>query len=77
MNFLKNGKITGNDLVTILPPAIKWAEKFSDKVCTEGRELTLEEQVLAKSVGVTHPEKIRVWFFKNFPYPTDLALRKA
>ena len=77
MSFQKNGKITGNDLLTILPLAIDWVEKFSEKVCTEGRVLTQEEQRLAREVGVSNPEKIRVWFFKDFPYPTNPILKSA
>lgn len=77
MSFQKNGKITGNDLLAILPLAVEWVEKFSEKVCTEGRELTPDEQQLARGVGVSHPEKVRVWFFKDFPYPTNPLLRSA
>ena len=77
MSFQKTGKITGNDLLTILPLAVDWVETFSEKIYTEGRALTQEEQQLARGAGVSDPAKIRVWFFKKFPYPTNPVLKMA
>lgn len=77
MRFLMSGEIIGNDLMEIMAKAIDWVEKLSDKVCSTGEGLTERQQELARSVGVTHPEKIRISFYKDPPQPDDPVLQQA
>jgi hypothetical protein len=64
-------------LQNLLPLAIKWAEKHSDKIQIEGVPLTAEQIEVAKQVGVTNPEKIKILEVPKIPIPENEKLGKA
>ena len=41
---------------------------------TKGRTLSEEETVIARRIGVIHPERIRVIILEDFPVPADKTL---
>ena len=65
------------ELPILLPMAIKWAEEHSEKIQKEGHPLNAEQIEIAKKVGVTNPEKVKVLEVPEFPIPTDPKLNKA
>ena len=64
-------------LPALLPRAILWAEAQSRSVLEEGAPLDAARQTLARSVGVTSPERIRVRVVDRIPVPEDVQLRAA
>jgi hypothetical protein len=64
-----------SDLALLLPGAIAWAESQSANILQTGQPLTTALRSLASSVGVEHPEKIRIIEIAEFPLPEDTALR--
>ncbi len=81
MNFQKSGKTTGNDLESlytiILPKIVDWIKKLSQQVIVEGISLNDQQKVIAKSVGVTEVDRIRISFFDSIQYPDDDLLKKT
>jgi len=65
------------ELQTLLPMAIKWAEENSDKIQKEGVPLNSEQIKIAKKVGVTNSEKVKVLEVPDLPLPTDPKLNEA
>jgi len=61
----------------LAPRAIAWAEQQSAAVARAGRALTPAQSELAKSVGVRHPELIRIQVVENFPLPQDAEVKAA
>lgn len=55
--------------------ATQWAEQESAHILAQGRPLTDDEQAIARQVGVTKPERIRVLSVPEIPCPDDPALR--
>lgn len=64
-------------LPQLLPNAIVWAESQSLHVTEVGEALTESGLALARSVGVQHPELIRVKLVEQFPLPTEALLQQA
>ncbi|MBL1141901.1 MAG: hypothetical protein HND53_07725 [Proteobacteria bacterium] len=64
-------------LQMLLPLAIKWAEEHSEKIQNEGTPLTAEEIKLAKQVGVTNPEKVKILEVAEIPMPENEELNEA
>lgn len=64
-------------LPTLLPRAIVWAQDASTVALAGGLPLSPEYQGLARSVGVTHPERIRILLVDALPLPSDPQLREA
>jgi len=60
------------DILT--PLALKWVAKIEQQYLATGRELSDSELQMATSVGVTHPEKVRIIVLKDFPYPENKVL---
>ena len=54
-----------------VPQASAELRKSEAVALQKGRALTDEELVLAKRVGVKHPEKIRIYFTSTFPINED------
>ena len=52
-----------------------WAEQQSALILTQGRALTPAELALARQVGVTQPERIRILNVPEVPFPDDPTLR--
>jgi len=69
------------DLRTALPylllEAIAWADAQAAQCAGSGRPLVAGEARLARSVGVAHPERVRVSVVDALPVPNDPTLRAA
>ena len=65
------------ELPKLLPGAITWAEARSREILANGGALTEVGLRLARSVGVAHPEHIRVLEVAAIPLPDDHELRIA
>jgi len=57
--------------------AIKWAEENSEKIQNEGTLLTAEQIEIAKQVGVTNPEKVKILEVAKIPIPDNEKLSEA
>ena len=64
-------------LPMIVPKAIAWAEAQHAHISQVGRSLDEALLALASSVGVLHPDKIRVAGVPYLPLPEDPELRQA
>lgn len=64
-------------LQSLLPLAIRWAEDHSAQVQAEGIPLTAEQIDIAKQVGVTSPEKIKILMTDKIPFPQHEQLSAA
>lgn len=64
-------------LPQLLPAAVAWAERRA-KIATEvGDALTDPELAVARAVGVSKPELVRVEMVESLPLPEDASLRAA
>jgi hypothetical protein len=64
-------------LPKLLPRALLWAEAQSRNICLlRGEPLVPAGVTLAKTVGVTHPDRIRLWVVPQIPAPEDPDLRR-
>lgn len=64
-------------LPNLLPRAIAWAETQSQYVAELGQTLNPTGLALARSVGVKHPERVRVELVDQLPLPVDPLLLQA
>lgn len=64
-------------LPILLPKAVKWAEQQQMDILASGRALTPDEIKIARAVGVTEPEKIRIKIVEAIPVPDDPVLASA
>lgn len=64
------------DLSMMLPLALRWAEKLKKKVAAEGEPLNATGIRMARSVGVEHPELIRLLEVEEIPMPAGPMLRE-
>src|SRR5690348_10578174 len=64
-------------LPRLLPRTIQWAEARAQDALRSGRLLNSTEVEFARSVGVRHPEKIRIKTVEMLPAPSDPELREA
>lgn len=60
-----------------LPAAIEWAEQREIEIINSGRPLSESEISLARKVGVSLPEKVRITFVDRLPLPEDPNLRQV
>lgn len=65
------------ELPRLVPPAVAWAEARAARAAAAGTPLTLSEQDLARSVGVAHPELVRIEMVDTLPMPDEPTLRAA
>lgn len=64
-------------LPQLLTRAISWAEAMSKNICLlRGIPLNANALALARAVGVTHPDRIRVWTVARIPAPDDPELKR-
>ncbi len=61
----------------LVPKAIAWAEAQAALVAQAGRPLDAPLLAVARSVGVQHPERIRIAEVTRLPLPLDAQLRAA
>jgi len=64
-------------LPQLIPLAIAWAQERSAEVLRAGRALDRRGVALARAVGVTRPELIRVQRVAAIPVPEEPSLRRA
>jgi hypothetical protein len=64
-------------LPTLLPRAIDWAEAQATQAAQSGVALTERGLEIARAVGVSHPERIRVAIVDALPLPDDPGLSAA
>lgn len=64
-------------LPVLVPKAIAWAEAQHSSIAQVGQPLNDVLLALARSVGVVHPELIRVAEVPHLPLPEDPELRRA
>jgi len=64
-------------LPVLLPKAIAWAQDRAEEIRATGDALTDAELSLARRVGVSEPELIRVSIVSALPLPIDPDLRQA
>lgn len=64
-------------LPLLIPKAIAWAEAQSENAVRSGRPLDETFAFIAKSVGVAHPEQIRILDVARLPMPDDPQLHQA
>jgi hypothetical protein len=66
------------ELPKLLPGAIAWAEARAKKAAEVGTPLTPDEQNIARAVGVTKPELVRVEIVGDrLPMPDEPILQAA
>ena len=58
-----------NKLDLLTPLALQWVNEIEQKYVNTGRSLNKEELQMARSLGVSQPEKVRVIVLKSFPDP--------
>lgn len=79
--FANLGKTMTFDLLAALPAiapkAIEWAEDHSSAIAQFGQPLNAALLSVARSVGVLHPERVRVTEVASLPLPEDADLRKV
>ena len=63
------------ELPRLLPRAIAWAEAEAAAAEESGKPLSANGVRLARSVGVRHPERVRVVEGPSLPLPPDSELR--
>lgn len=61
------------DLLT--PLALDWFKEIETLYLAKGRSLTEKELTIARSVGVQHPERVRIVVLADFPSPGNKTLR--
>jgi hypothetical protein len=64
-------------LPLLMPKALAWAQAQASAVAMSGASLSDIAQGVARSVGVLHPELIRVSLVDAIPVPTDPDLQAA
>lgn len=61
----------------LLPAAIEWAQDEAALAAANGRPLSARESAIARKVGVSQPERIRVCVVRQMPAPSREPLRSA
>jgi hypothetical protein len=64
-------------ILALTPKAIDWVQACSADLLKNGSTLSLAGMEMARSVGVSAPENIRVAFVPSLPLPDDPELRAA
>src|SRR5262245_50240299 len=61
----------------LLPSAVAWAEERAAEVSRTGITLDDHGFMIARRVGVSHPEQVRIALVAQLPFPSDPELRQA
>ncbi len=64
-------------LPALAPLAVQWAEATANYVALSGRPLEEAEAQMARRVGVSQPESIRLLVVDQMPYPEHRMLQAA
>ena len=66
-----------DSISSLLPKAIDWARQECNRVSKEGEPLVPDWMDIARQVGVSHPERIRIALVDHMPIPDDQEVRDA
>ncbi|GFD68401.1 hypothetical protein [Alteromonas sp. KUL106] len=55
----------------LLPQYIEWARETDQKGLNDGVPLNEKERLLASEIGIKHPEKVRIIYVDQVPYPYE------
>ena len=66
-----------DNLPTLLPSAILWAQSQQQRILQSGRPLNAHERKVAGLVGVSEIERVRVLLIVELPQPSEPDLRAA
>lgn len=69
--------ITRAAVKMVLPLACSWARKQEAFILDTGIALSDSQVVDARSIGVIHPERVRIRTIERIPWPLHPLLRKA
>ncbi len=61
----------------VLPPYIDWATQTEAQGLVSGVALEAKQLLIAKEIGIKQPEKIRLVYVEQVPFPHDNALLKT
>ncbi|MCF6437273.1 hypothetical protein [Pseudoalteromonas sp. MMG022] len=64
------------EFLQVLPQYVQWAEQIDKEGQKTGTPLNEAELQIAKEVGVSHPEKIRMVYVDSVPYPYENPVLK-
>lgn len=64
-------------LPELAPLAVEWAERVSARALANGARLTADEAEVARRVGVTAPDAVRIAVAEQLPFPEHPLLRDA
>lgn len=66
--FLSYEKIVSD---VLLPQYIDWAYKMDQQGQQQGTALSDDQLILASEIGIKHPEKVRLVYVDDIPFPRD------
>jgi len=61
----------------LLPQYIEWARETDQKGLNDGVPLNEKERLLASEIGIKHPEKVRIVYVDQVPYPYENFVLKV
>ena len=70
-------KLTSDQFIFVLPLASEWAEAKEKVALKNGVPLSTSQMEDAKRVGVTYPEKVRIFKVPQIPLPKHPVLKAA
>lgn len=65
------------ELPRLLPKSVDWAESRQADILAVGFSLSLEQMAMARGIGVTQPENIRIKLVDRLPLLQDPRLADA
>jgi hypothetical protein len=63
--------------VLVLPPYIEWATATEATGLQQGQALDAQQLLIAREIGIKHPEKVRLVYVEQVPFPHDNPLLKT
>lgn len=70
-------ELTPEQFELLLPLACRWAAEQEQRILSAGNRLSAAQLADARTVGVTHPEGVRILQVSEVPAPDDPMLRRA
>ena len=65
-----------NELPALFPHVVSWISYLEKQAQDSGRALTPVELNLAQTVGVAHPEKVRILSVRGIPLPSHPRIKQ-
>jgi hypothetical protein len=72
-----SGESLAEGLPVLLPQALAWATRESQRILQSGQPLSAQGVAIARAVGVAQPERIRVLEVPAIPSPDDPDLKQV